>query len=136
MTWWSFTTCAARLEGMWWEAKGAWQQAESLYSDLLADNPSDSVRLLLPSLTVCVPFGWCFSVVSVPLTLSGCFFLLLSLFSLWLVFFCGFSPSDSVRLLLPSLKASLPFVQCFCVVSEAKKGRQTVKEDEFFRVLQ
>ncbi|CAM6036942.1 unnamed protein product [Sphagnum compactum] len=32
----------ARLEGMWWEAKGAWQQAESLYSDLLADNPSDS----------------------------------------------------------------------------------------------
>jgi hypothetical protein len=68
---------------MWWEAKGAWQQAEGLYSDLIADNPSDSVRLLLPS-----------------------------------------------------LKASVPFVQCFCVVSEAKKGRQTVKEDEFFRVLQ
>ncbi len=110
MTWWSFTTCAARLEGMWWEAKGAWQQAESLYSDLLADNPSDSVRLLLPSLKVCFPFGWCFSVVSVPLTLSGCFFLL--------------------------LKLLFPFVQCFSVVSEAKKGRQIVKEDEFFRVLQ
>lgn len=32
-----------RLEGMWLEAKGAWQQAEKVYSNLLAENPSDTV---------------------------------------------------------------------------------------------
>lgn len=28
---------------MWLEAKGAWQQAEKVYSNLLAENPSDTV---------------------------------------------------------------------------------------------
>lgn len=32
-----------RLEGMWYEAKGSWQKAEKLYSDLLTDHPSDTV---------------------------------------------------------------------------------------------
>lgn len=32
-----------RLEGMWYEAKGSWQKAEKVYSNLLSENPSDTV---------------------------------------------------------------------------------------------
>lgn len=32
-----------RLEGMWYEAKGSWQKAEKVYSNLLTENPSDTV---------------------------------------------------------------------------------------------
>jgi predicted Zn-dependent protease len=32
-----------RLEGMWYEAKGSWQKAEKVYSNLLTEDPSDTV---------------------------------------------------------------------------------------------
>lgn len=43
---------AGRLEGMWYEAKGSWQKAEKLYSNLLTENPSDTVSArLTPSIS-------------------------------------------------------------------------------------
>ncbi|CAI5492114.1 unnamed protein product [Closterium sp. Naga37s-1] len=35
------STRVGRLEGMWLEAKGWWDQADKVYSDLLESNPQD-----------------------------------------------------------------------------------------------
>ena len=35
---------AGRLEGMWHESKGWWDQAERVYDDLLETNPANQVR--------------------------------------------------------------------------------------------
>ena len=35
---------AGRLEGMWHESKGWWDQAERVYDDLLEINPANQVR--------------------------------------------------------------------------------------------
>jgi len=37
------STRVGRLEGMWYEAKGSWQKAEKVYSNLVTENPSDTV---------------------------------------------------------------------------------------------
>ena len=45
-----------RLEGMFYEAQGNWQQADKVYSDILEQHPSDAVTfnyiLLLLSIKV------------------------------------------------------------------------------------
>ena len=47
-----------RLEGMFYEAQGNWQQADKVYSDILEQHPSDAVTfnyiLLLRSIEVVV----------------------------------------------------------------------------------
>ena len=40
----SLIITSGRLEGMFYEAQGKWQQADKVYSDILEQHPSDAVK--------------------------------------------------------------------------------------------